>query len=59
MAKIITGKQDHGYIGRIERGEQTPSIEYIEKLLEVYEKSEAQFFSDVELEYFPQKPPPK
>jgi transcriptional regulator with XRE-family HTH domain len=59
VAKKVSGKEDPGYIGRIERGENAPSIKYIEKLLKIYETDPIQFFSDVELEYIksPPKPP--
>lgn len=59
MAKLKTGKEDHGYISRIERGTQAPSIEYITELLDIYGKNEIQFISDVQLEYYTKRSPKK
>jgi len=48
------GSKDHGYVGRIERGESAPSLKYISKWLKICNKSESKFLNDVVKEYLPE-----
>jgi transcriptional regulator with XRE-family HTH domain len=61
VAKAVSksGKAHHGYIERIELGEKAPSVEYIEKLLEFYGRSEFDFFHALLSEYRPSSKPPE
>lgn len=45
------GARKHGYIGRIERGENAPSLSYIEKWLKKTGKNDFDFFHQI-LSYY-------
>lgn len=42
----LPGKSDYTYIGKIERGEQYPSIKFLEKIAETYSVPLSYFFED-------------
>lgn len=56
VAEKLGNEGGHGYIGRIERGESPPKLEYIQRLLILYNKSEGEFFNDVTDKYVNKKP---
>lgn len=44
-------KNYHGYISRIETGKEAPSLEYLEIIIKILNKSEGKFFHDLTDEY--------